>query len=457
MPPSGGLRTSLSFRLNSAVVGRSSFDAAGLFSPGTPVPAPDPQPVRLVDFAVGENTVYTPRSSEPFGFAQLRAFANVEAVRLAIETRKDQMEALSWTIKHRNATPDQAGERDAQIRAVEAFWRRPDGVTPFASWLRLALEDLLALDAPAFERRRNRAGGLIGLDVVPGDTVKVLVDETGRRPFSPLPAYQQVIKGQVWAELTADELIYAPRNLRPNHLYGLSPVEQIIVTINMILRRQAAQLSYFTEGNIPSGILNAPDGWSADNIATFQTWFDARLSGNAAERSKAVWVPAGTSYQAFKDSPLTDQFDEWLARIVAYCFNLPPTPFVRQMNRSTAETDEARGQAEGLEPLKQWWKRVADGVIQDDLGFDDLEWGWNDGREVEPGVQSEIDDRDLRNGSATINEVRHRRGLKPVHGGDEPRVYAGSMLLPLVAPAPAEAVATGPDMSSPSDTQGRSA
>lgn len=115
MPPSGGVRTSLSFRLNSAVTGRSSFGSAGLFSPGLPVPAPDPQPVRLVDFAVGENTVYTPRSSEPFGFAQLRAFANVEAVRLAIETRKDQMEALSWTIKHRDATPDQAGERDAQI------------------------------------------------------------------------------------------------------------------------------------------------------------------------------------------------------------------------------------------------------------------------------------------------------------------------------------------------------
>jgi phage portal protein BeeE len=94
-----------------------------------------------------------------------------------------------------------------------------------------------------------------------------MVDETGRRPRGAgRIAFQQVIKGVAWANLTDDELIYAPRNPRPNHNYGFSPVEQIIVTINTAVRRQAAQLAYFTEGNTPAGPLNGPEGWNPDQI-----------------------------------------------------------------------------------------------------------------------------------------------------------------------------------------------
>jgi hypothetical protein len=130
-------------------------------------------------------------------------------------------------------------------------------------------------------------------------------------------------------------------------------------------------------------------------------------------------VPSGTRYQSFKDSPLKDDFDEWLARIVAFAFSLPPTPFVKQMNRSTASADQDRGLQEGLEPLKVWAKRLIDGVIQDDLGAPDLEFSWNDAPAIDPLVQAQIDDLALRNGSATVNEVRGRRGMPPIAGGDK--------------------------------------
>ena len=280
------------------------------------------------------------------------------------------------------------------------------------------LEDLLALDAPAIERRRNRAGGLIGLDVIPGETIHPMVDDTGRRPRGPGEiAFQQVIKGVAWANLTNADLIYAPRNPRPNHNYGFGPVEQIIVTINTLIRRQAAQLAYFTEGNTPAGLLNGPEGWSPDQIREMQLWLDARLSGATAEQAKLLWVPSGTKYQAFKDAPIKDDFDEWLARIVAYAFSLPPTPFVRQMNRGTAGEDQDRGLEEGLEPIKLWAKRLIDGVIQDDQGCPDLEFAWSDAVAVDPMQQAQIDDLSLRNGSATIDEVRGRRGLAPLPDG----------------------------------------
>ena len=118
------------------------------------------------------------------------------------------------------------------------------------------LEDLLVLDAPAIELRRNRGGEIIGLDVVDGATIKLLFDETGRRPRPPAPAYEQVIHGRPWKLLTSDELLYLPRNPRPHKAYGFSPVEQIVMTVNIALRRQAMQLQHFTEGNVPPGLLN---------------------------------------------------------------------------------------------------------------------------------------------------------------------------------------------------------
>jgi hypothetical protein len=426
MPPLGGLRTTMSFRLDSGAMRSAFTPASAMFSPGLPVPPFDPQPVRALDFESGANTIYTPRAGTAFSFPELRAFANVEPVRLAIETAKDQLEALDWVIKPRDARHVSPADADRVAQAT-ALFRYPDGCQPFATWLRTLLEDLLVLDAPAVEKRYDRAGRLVGLDVVPGDTLKLLVDETGRRPRPPLPAFQQVIKGVVWAELTSDDLIYAPRNPRPNHLYGMSPVEQIVVTLNTVLRRQTAQLGYFTEGNIPSGILNVPSSWGPDAIRTMQDAWDARLSGDPTGKSKLQWVPAETRYQPFKDSPLKDDFDEWLVRIVCYAFSLPATPFIKQMNRSTAESDETRAIEEGASPRMLWWKRIADGVLARDLGWPDLEWSWSDALDLDPMVQAQIDDINIKNGSATVDEVRNRRGLPPLplQAAAQPTAAAG--------------------------------
>jgi hypothetical protein len=250
-----------------------------------------------------------------------------DITRLAIETRKDQLERLDWAIRVIGDKPRQP-HAAGRVQAVAEFWRRPDGERPFATWLRELMEDLLVLDAPVLELRRNRGGALIGLDIVDGATIKVLADETGRRPRPPAPAYEQVIKGRPWKLLTSDELLYWPHNPRPHKAYGFSPVEQIVMTVNIALRRQVMQLQHFTDGNVPPGLLNAPDGWNVEQISLFQEWFDSVLAGNTGSRTRLVWGPSGSKYQAFKEAPYKDDFDEWLARIVCYAFRCrrPPSP-----------------------------------------------------------------------------------------------------------------------------------
>src|ERR1700739_4478823 len=383
----------------------------GIFSPGYPLVPPEREEVRLWDYPVGYNTIYTPRSYEAIGFDELRALAESHDItRLAIETRKDQIEKLDWTIKCRNEkTPDK--DSASRIDQLTDFWRSPDGEQPFATWLREALEDVLVLDAAAFELRRNRDGKIIGLDIVDGSTVKVLLDDNGRRPRPPAPAYEQIIHGRPWRLLTSDELIYLPRNPRPHKAYGFSPVEQIVTTVNIGLRRQAMQLQHFTEGNVPPGLLNAPDGWSPEQIRQFQEWFDSILAGNTANRTRLVWGPSGTRYQAFKEAPYKDDFDEWLARIVCYAFSLPPTAFTSQMTRAPAESSQATAATEGLAPLMLWVKRLADHVTQDLLGHPDLEFAWGDVRPADPAEQAKIIDTYVRDGVYAVNEARGLLGL----------------------------------------------
>jgi HK97 family phage portal protein len=434
MPPQGGKRMPLTLSYS---WGQQALEAQfapvfqpaqGIFSPGYPLAPLEPEDLRAWDFPVGVNTLHTPRAYEQVSFAELRALADGHDItRLAIETRKDQIEKLDWSIRQRGKGRSRGkpvGETAARIARVSEFWRRPDGEQPFATWLRELLEDLLVLDAPAIELRRNRGGTVIGLDVVDGGSIKVLVDETGRRPRPPAPAYQQVIHGRPWKLLTSDELLYLPRNPRPHKAYGFGPVEQIIMTVNIALRRQAMQLQHFTEGNVPPGLLNAPEGWNAEQIRQFQEWFDSVLAGNTGSRTRLVWAPNGTKYQAFKEAPYKDEFDEWLARIVCYAFSLPATAFTRQVNRATAETTHDTALAEGMAPLMGWVKSLADHVIQDRLGELDLEFAWADLRPADPAEQAKILDTYVRGGIYAVNEARDILGLDPLPGGDAPRQRA---------------------------------
>lgn len=413
----GAVRTPLTSIAASPVYGQT-------FSPGVPLAPAKQEQVRAWDFPVSVNTRIHPRSPEPFGFKHLRAFSNIELVRMAIETRKDQIERLDWAIKPK----DKKKSADGRIDDLTAFWQKPGG-KPFSVLMRALIEDLLAIDAPAAEKRRTRGGKLLGLDYIPGDTIAIKVDETGRVPEGPDDiAYQQVIKGVVWNNLSNRDILYFPRNVRPGHVYGFGPTEQIIVTINTIMRRQAAQLAHFTASNIPSGLLNAPEGWNLDKIKELQDWLDDKVSGNTDEQAKILWGPAGSKYQAFKESPIKDDFDEWLARVVAFAFSLPPTPFIRQMNKGTAGEDQDRALEEGLEPLKLWGKRWIDDIIATEQGAPDLEFVWVDTPSIDPGKQSTIDDTNLRNGTTTIDEIRDSRGLEPLPDGlgKEPLVYTST-------------------------------
>jgi hypothetical protein len=50
------------------------------------------------------------------------------------------------------------------------------------------------------------------------------------------------------SDFSVEEFLYLPRNVRAHRLYGMSPVEQIALIVNIALRRDAATLDYYRAG-----------------------------------------------------------------------------------------------------------------------------------------------------------------------------------------------------------------
>ena len=389
-----------------------------VFNPGNPItPMLPTQDVagRRWDYPVASNISTQVRQYEGVSHEMLRNLADgCNQVRLAIETRKDQMAKLTFKVLPRMQGHQVVRSKgDSRGQEVEDFFRKPDRKTPWDSWQRQIVEEVMVTDAPSIYIQRTLDGRPYALDLVDGATIRPLIDESGRQPVAPAPAYQQVLKGVPAINYTVDELIYAPRNLRVNKLYGYSPTEQIIMTINIALRREVAKLSLYTQGNIPDAIIGVPKTWTPDQISAFQEYWDS-MTADQQSRRKAKFVPGEMTFQQTRPNEIMmDPADEWLARVVCYAFSLPPLPFVKQQNRATAATALETALEEGLLPLMTWFKTVLDHIVQSVFGYDDLEIVWDDVRKADPAEMENRNAAMIKDGRKSYDEVRAEMGLDP--------------------------------------------
>jgi hypothetical protein len=258
--------------------------------------------------------------------------------------------------------------------------------------------------------------------------------------MSPGAAYTQVIKGVPAKDYTVDELVYRPRNVRTNRVYGYGHVEQIIMTVNIAIRRQIHQLSYYTDGSIPDLIFQVPETWNPLQIQQFSEYWDALLSGNSAEKRKAKFVPGGIAPYDVKQHALKDAFDEWLARVICYKFSQSPTPFVNQQNRSTSEQQHEQAVEEGLIPDEMWISNTVNLLMWRYLDASGYEHTFEQEETIDALIQAQIDQIYINAKVQSPKQVAEERGIEydetlkdepapgkpvddvtpPVGGGEEP-------------------------------------
>jgi hypothetical protein len=143
---------------------------------------------------------------------------------------------------------------------------------------------------------RDRGGQLKALMPLDGATIKPVIDPWGRVPQPYFDgdkliypaAYQQILKGYPAIDYSVRDLTYRPRNPRVNRVYGMSPVEQVVTTVNIALRRQLYLLDYFAEGNIPDNLIGVPETWTPDQIASYQKYWDAYFGGDRPPQTSQI-------------------------------------------------------------------------------------------------------------------------------------------------------------------------
>jgi hypothetical protein len=415
--PSGGVETPIPGSVLARLAAATRFVISGVgpdswFGPQQPLQPQAPPEVkgRQWDYPFGVNLNYIPRSDSGLSFRDLRALADaLPLLRAVIETRKDQIAGLNWSVRTRD--PRGAAKASGRIEGVLGFLARPDRRHDFATWLRILIEDMLVIDAACIYPRFTRGGDLYCLDVIDGSTITPLIGEDGRPPAPPDPAYQQILHGVPAADFSADEILYLPRNLRSHRLYGMSPVEQIALTVNIALRREQATLDYYNTGSIPDSFATLPKDWTVDQIKQFQDYFDALMSGNLARRRMVKFMPADFKLTETRQPPLKDLYDEWLARVICYAFSVPASAFVSQVNRATSQTLRMQATQEGLVPLKSWVKNALDRVVQVYLKQPDLEFAWVGDDAIDPLEQAQTLVALVGAGIKTREEARGDLGL----------------------------------------------
>jgi len=420
------------------VLSGKNDDWFGPRQPITPV-APDDVAGRQMDYMVGANLNYIPKYGEGISFAKLQTLSQTwPLLRLVIEMRKDQICQLDWNIvpKDKSLKSTPAGDK------IEEFLRYPDKVHCWSDWLRMIMEDMLVTDTATVYPRPAKDGTLYALDPIDGTTIKRLIDDHGRTPCPPVPAYQQILHGLPANNYTYDQLIYRPRNVRAGKIYGFSTVEQIILTITIALNRESSTLAYYTDGSTADLILSVPESWNPTQIAQFKAWWDSILAGNNRARRGTMFVFNGTAPINTKDKVLTDKMDEWIARVLCFAFGMSSQPFIQQNTRAAAVTAATAAKEEGLEPVMQWVTNLMNYIIEKYFAQSDLMFQFKRNMETDPLTRAQVFNLKVKAGASSLNEWRQADGDEPIPDGDKHLIYAGQTVIPLDMAIAGEGIAT---------------
>lgn len=422
---------------------KTVYNDGGQFSPSNPMTTSHQgfNPWQY-EYAVGSNLVVSPRMESNGALVPFNVLRNVaqnhDVTALCIKMMIDQVCGDEWDIVVADKNDREHHEDD--VKVVKAFFARPDKVHLFNDWLKPILYDCLSIDAACIYKRRTRGGKLYSLEYVDGSSIKPLIDMYGRVPLPPYAAYQQIIYGVPYGSngkketkelgFTINDISYRPRYPRTFSLYGTSPVETILMKINIALRRDSMNLQYYTDGTTPDGGIFTfdKDDMTVDQIQQFATLYNDIMAGRLKERFKLKFLPKGT-YTATKEHKFDVEYDEWIARIVAIAFGVNPQQFIMMMNRSTGQLQDEQQTELGLAPLENFLNEWFTDIIQNELGYPHLKFAYIGEKRDDAAMSINRDVNFVQSGILTIDEVRSQRGMPPITGlkeGTPPMVKVGN-------------------------------
>jgi len=350
----------------------------------------------------------------------LRRFSELPVARKVINTIKDRIAGMRWRIQAR---------RERSIDGIEngllrAQWLTENFETPnpddsFRSFAEQILEDIIVGGFGAIEVQST---GIIERPLVlwpvDGATIRMKSDWDGL-PGS--PRYVQVTGGfgpDANIQLNDDELIYVRLNPRTHTPFGLGRLEVAFETINSFLgaHRYASRLASNSVVEYALWL----QGLTPEHHERVIRWWQDEIEGTGRVPILSVEnKPEVLRFGGGTDADLRLQWQEFLLRVIADAFDLPPQflGIERDVNRSTAnEMNEQAFRSAIVPTARLLADSLTRGAITKKLGWPDLEFAFTDVDSVNEMEEAQIQEILLRNGVLNVEEVRRMRGLGPMPG-----------------------------------------
>ena len=433
----GGMRTAP--RTPSAIetsLSRAGMDSSSQMGPGRPL---NPyqgysRPPRAMDYPVGVNISTRTRASWGLpSFDTIRAIIKAyDVARMCVNHKIDELRSMEPMFLPAEGERGDVADAVEAARAVMAF---PDRELPYDVWLSKWLENAFKFDAAPLYKRRNRDGDVIGLESLDGTTVMPYIDEHGRRPTAPDPAYYQLIHGQPWNWYTNEDITYCVFRPQEDAPFGTAPMESLLLTANTDIRFQWHFLQMFTEGSIPGGFVEVPpDISSPDQVAEWQDYWDATVMGDQAKMHQLLAVPAGTRVTGTKPEAFDPTFPEYLMMRTCAGHGVMPQDLglIKDVNRANGETQTDIQFRVNTLPWVNWVQGHLSRYLQRDIGLP-VQVKLNTGRDKEDRVQdAQAWKIYIETGMASVDEGRSELlGLPVDNERPTPRFFNNTRLGPI--------------------------
>ena len=397
-----------------------------------------------------------------------RIAVSVYAARICINALKSKVTKTEWMIRPIDQTKRKniSSETKKQIKQVEDFFRHPNlNNETLRTMLDKVVEDLLVLDAVSLEKTRYPDGTLAELHFVDSATIRPVYDEFGNQDVEvplktaageqTLPvSYLQIMNNSQYGGPESGDIVAAwpkkdfihfhmhPQGSMENFGYGLSPLEGVLSVVNNLMNSDNYNASYFEEGAFPPIILNIVGSMNQRDMDAYKEYFYQEINGNF-HRPALLASQTESKVLNLKDVTNNDmQFMEytvWMAKMLCAAFEMSPgdigitdTTSGKNVEETQKNLSENKGYSSILTLVKEVFNQE---IIWKDFGFDELEFAWGKTDSIPVDVASTVQDRALRNGAKTMNEVRMENGDTPYDEdwANQPMVLGTNGFMPAMA------------------------
>ncbi len=350
--------------------------------------------------------------------ANLRRFAETPVARRAINLVKDKIVSMDWQVRvRRGHTAADVLDAELRLNALRRALEEPNAADSFRTLWEQVIEDVLVGGFGAVEMESTDDPSQ-PFHLYPVDGATIQIDPAWKGdPAQPRYAQQTGRLGtQALIPLLDDELIYIRLNSRSHTPFGLGRLEVAFETITQFLgaNRYAGRLA---SNSVVQYALWLNEATPEQHDRLIRWWQDEIEGTGRVPILSSENKPEVLRFAGGTDADLHIAWQEFLLRIIANAFDLPPMllGLTGDVNKSTAGEQADEAFASAIVPVA---KLVAEHITRDlfakHLGWREFEFVFNDLESRDETEELNIQIELLKANVLTIAEVRQMRGLVPL-------------------------------------------